>query len=80
MLHVDLGGSEDGHMREYDSTHDPLTSCIFCGESYAPDSRNWWDDYTCMFCHDEPSRINDMMGHGQEQMERTKGVLIGNCA
>ena len=64
-------------MREFDSTHDPLTSCIFCGESYAPDSLNWWDDYTCMFCHDEPSRINDLMVH---KTKRTKGVLIADCA
>ena len=79
MLQADSGGSEDVAMKEFDASHDPLTSCIFCGGSYAPDSRNWWDDFTCIFCHDDPGRVEELE-ETHVHVEWMEEVLIVDCA
>ncbi len=39
-------------VQAFDGSNDPEVCCARCGRYLGKDSRCWWDDYTCEYCHE----------------------------
>ncbi|HEX9006781.1 MAG TPA: hypothetical protein VF889_05775 [Bacteroidota bacterium] len=39
-------------VQAFDGSNDPEVCCARCGRYLGKDSRFWWDDYTCEYCHE----------------------------
>jgi len=36
----------------FDGSKDPAVRCRGCGNTYSSESKEWWDDVWCIYCHD----------------------------